>query len=246
LSVDTLIGARPATWRRAAHRLLTQAVDRAPDPLADAVDLTRRWFDRSPLAVAGERTGEGDAAAFDQLYAGSSDPWNYASSYYEHRRHRLALMTLPQERYRAAYEPGCSTGVLSELLAPRCDRLVASDLSEAAVALARQRLGAFAQVEVRRQVIPADWPDERFDLVVLADVGVYLTPGALDEVLGHVLRTLEPGGTLLAVHGRWRARNIYQTGDDVHRRLRRRGGLRRLAGYRDGALRVDAWERRSP
>jgi hypothetical protein len=64
-------------------------------------------------------------------------------------------------------------------------------------------------------------------------------------VADHAVRTLEPGGVLLAAHGRSRTPEIFQTGDAVHNRLRRRGGLRRLASYRDAALRVDVWERRA-
>ena len=243
MSVEVSVEAPSCSLRGTARRLLGGALDRAPDPLADTVDLVRRWCDRSPMASDDDGVRH-SAASFDRLYANSSDPWGYDSSYYEHRRHRLALMTLPREHYRAAYEPGCATGVLSELLAHRCDRLVSTDHSESALALARPRLAALRHVEVYRQTLPDDWPDERFDLIVLADVGVYLTPRSSDAMLGHVLRTLEPGGTLLAVHGRWRAEHIYQTGDDVHRRLRRRGGLRRVASYRDAALRIDAWERR--
>ena len=71
---------------------------------------------------------------------------------------------MPCERYRAVYEPGCATGVLSELLALRCDRLLSTDHSEAALARARPRLAAFPHVELQRQSLPNDWPDERFPL----------------------------------------------------------------------------------
>ena len=229
---------------RGLRRVLTSIVDRVPDPMADAFDQVKRWSDRSPMATIDLTDGNVDAVAFDRLYASSSDPWGYQTSYYEHRRHRLALLSLPWERFRSAFEPGCAAGVFTELLAERCDRLLATDYSEPAVALARQRLARFDHVEVRQGALPGDWPDQRLDLVVLADVGQFLTPRAIDQVTDHALRTLEPGGLLLAVHGRSRAPEIFQTGDGVHNRIRRRGGLRRMAAYRDGALRVDVWERR--
>ena len=79
------------------------------------------------------------------------------------------------------------------MLARRCDRLVSTD-HPSRLARARTRLAAFPHVEVRRQTLPQDWPDERFDLIVLADVGVYLTPGAATRCWGTCCGRWSPAG----------------------------------------------------
>ncbi len=60
-----------------------------------------------------------DRQYFVDLYASDPDPWRLATSWYERRKYALTVDALPNERYRRAFEPGCSIGVLSELLAPR-------------------------------------------------------------------------------------------------------------------------------
>ena len=50
---------------------------------------------------------------------------------------RSASRCSRRERYASAFEPGCSIGVLTAQLAPRCDRLLACDVAAAAVESAR-------------------------------------------------------------------------------------------------------------
>ena len=123
--------------------------------MADTIDLLRAWCDRSPMATR-RTAAPPPAASFDRLYATSSDPWGYDSSYYEHHRHRLALMT-PRERYRAVHEPGCATRGAQQLLARRCDRLVSTD-HPSRLARARTRLAAFPHVECAARRCPRTGP----------------------------------------------------------------------------------------
>jgi len=63
-----------------------------------------------------------DAGYFDKIYAISPDPWGFTTRWYEARKYAISLALLPREHYGDAFEPGCSVGVFTELLAPRCDR----------------------------------------------------------------------------------------------------------------------------
>lgn len=182
---------------------------------------------------------------FDQLYASSDDPWHYESNAYEARKYALTLAALPLQRYERAYEPGCSIGTLSASLAPRCGRLLCSDFAPAAVTLARERLASFPHVTVERHELPRDYPRECFDLVLLGDVCMYLSAARLDELTEEVVASLDVGGHLVAVHGHHLSPDIFQSGDQVHARIRRHPALGKLAGYRDRAFRLDIWERRS-
>ena len=123
---------------------------------------------------------------FESLYAASEDPYAVQTRWYEARKRALLLAALPQARYRSAFEPGCGIGELTLALAPRCDRLLASDFSARAVATARQRTAGLGQVEVQRQTLPDDWPLEpgadRFDLIVLSELGYFLGREAMHRV----------------------------------------------------------------
>ena len=58
-----------------------------------------------------------DPGYFRDCYAASADPWGLAERWYEARKYALSLALLPAERYGAAFEPGCSIGVLTARLA---------------------------------------------------------------------------------------------------------------------------------
>jgi len=68
-----------------------------------------------------------DAGYFRDRYVASPDPYGLAERWYEARKYAISVALLPRERYGAAFEPGCSIGVLTTMLAPRCDRLLACD-----------------------------------------------------------------------------------------------------------------------
>src|SRR6202012_159072 len=81
---------------------------------------------------------------FDEIYASAADPWGLADRWYETRKYALSVALLPRERYGRAFEPGCSIGVLSTRLAPRCGQLLACDGAADAVASARARAAGLA------------------------------------------------------------------------------------------------------
>lgn len=137
---------------------------------------------------------------FDAMYAEDDDPWGFDSAWYERRKYALTLALLPRHRYRRALEPGCSIGSLTELLAARCDELIAFDFHESSVERARRRLSDRSNVEVRQEVFPRFWPDDGGDLVVWSEVAYYLGDDGARAALDGLDRWLEPGGDLIAVH----------------------------------------------
>jgi SAM-dependent methyltransferase len=184
-----------------------------------------------------------DPSYFRDRYASSADPWGLAERWYEARKYALTVALLPRQRYGAAFEPGCSIGVLTAQLAPRCDRLLACDAVPDAVAAARSRAAGLPGVRVERLVIPGEWPPGAFDLIVLSELLYYLDDADLGQVLGLGIGSLRPGGQILAVHWRHPAPDHPRTGDEVHEDLAAHPGLARLARYRDPDFTAEVYGR---
>ncbi len=170
---------------------------------------------------------------FDGLYADSPDPYGLATRWYERRKYAVSLALLPRERYHDAFEPGCSIGVLTGMLAARCDRLLSVDAAQAAVERARAGTRALTGVRVERGSLPGDWPAGSFDLIVASELLYYFADADLDPILSLAVAALRPDGHLLAVHWRHPAPGYPRTGDNVHETLAARADLVRLAAYRD-------------
>jgi len=119
---------------------------------------------------------------FDDVYAASADPWRMAERWYEQRKYSITMAMLPDQRYRHAFEPGCSVGVLTEKLIGRCDRVTSTDISVGALDANHRRLmasGARNRVTLLRGSLDQPWPAGPFDLVVLSELCYYLQPELL-------------------------------------------------------------------
>lgn len=182
-----------------------------------------------------------DQRYFANLFDGNDDPWSFKSRWYEERKRALTLAALPQRRYARAYEPGCANGELSAGLAERCDRLLCSDGTPRAVDLARQRLADYAHVNVTEGWVPRDWPDGQFDLIVLSEIGYFLSAEALDQVAAQSRASLTPGGTVLACHWRWPIEGCELSSDMVSARLDAGLQLPLTTRIDDHDFRLDLW-----
>jgi cyclopropane fatty-acyl-phospholipid synthase-like methyltransferase len=112
---------------------------------------------------------------FEDLYTESGDPWDFETSEYECNKYRRTLEVLGERRFERALEAGASIGVFTEMLAGRCDELLAVDVSERAVVAARERLSDRGHVAVERRTLPEEMPDGPFDLIVASEILYYFT-----------------------------------------------------------------------
>jgi predicted TPR repeat methyltransferase len=184
------------------------------------------------------------SAYFDEMYAAAVDPWGFASRWYEQRKYALTLAALPEQRYATGFEPGCSIGVLSGLLAERCDLLLSSDASQDAVERAGERLAGAANVTVEQRRLPQEWPDGSYDLVVLSELLYYFDDRDLDLVLSRAVMAIGAGGTLVAAHWRHAVADYPQTGDFVHEALSHHAqGLVRVARHVEADFLLDVYTR---
>lgn len=181
---------------------------------------------------------------FDTLYGTSDDPYGLRSRWYEARKRALLLAALPQRRFRRAYEPGCGVGELTLALARRCDEVLASDMSERAVEIARGRTQGLGNVAIARHVLPGDWPGggRRFDLIVLSELGYFLDEAAMRAVAQCCEQSLDVDGTLVACDWRpdFEARALPTS--EVHAALAALG-LARIARHEEDDFLMQIWSR---
>ncbi|MBP3035713.1 bifunctional PIG-L family deacetylase/class I SAM-dependent methyltransferase [Arthrobacter sp. zg-ZUI100] len=180
---------------------------------------------------------------FEDLYRSSADPWQFESSFYEHRKRALSLAMLPRPHFASVFEPGCSIGVFTAELAARADAVQATDISERALALARRRLDGSPHVRLAQAAVPLDWPEGRFDLVVVSEIGYFLQPSELHELAERTEAALTDDGVVLLCHWRHPNEGWELTGDQVHEVFRARAGLQVLAEHCEEDFRIDVLAR---
>jgi SAM-dependent methyltransferase len=181
------------------------------------------------------------ASYFERLYTGSPDPWGFDSRAYERRKRELTLAALPRRRYDRIFEPGCSFGALTGLLAERAGSLVATDVSPRALAEARRRRLP-ENVSLRQAAIPHEWPEGSFDLIVFSELGYYLDAADLELFIEHATGSLRDDGQLVAVHWRRPVADYPGTGESVHDALAA-STLHPLASYSDEHMLLDVFAR---
>lgn len=188
-----------------------------------------------------------DREYFENLYAESRDPWGFETSEYERDKYERTLSVLAsrQRRYRRALEAGCSIGVFTAMLAPLCDELLAVDVSETALAVARERLAGFPHVRVELRRLPEDMPEGPFDLIIASEVMYYWPKDVMLLALRRFEEALAPGGSLLAVHWRKETRTYPLQGDEVHDLLLEHTRLANTATIVEPEYRLDLFEDRS-
>ncbi len=182
---------------------------------------------------------------FEDLYTTTTDPWNLATSWYERRKYGLTIASLPRERYDSGFEAGCSIGEMTQLLATRCEALLAVDCAPTAVRATRAKLRGYEHVTVARAVLPAQLPDRTFDLVVASEILYYFTAGDLERLLDGLIARLRPGGEFVAAHWRASDTSYGYDGFNVHDQLGHRGELDTAVHHEDENFVLDILRRRS-
>jgi SAM-dependent methyltransferase len=167
-------------------------------------------------ATGASRTG---AERFERIYAASPDPWDYCTSSYEREKYLATLAALPARPLGQVLEVGCSIGVFTAQLAPRCERVVGLDFSARALALARERVGELTNVQLCQASFPEQAPDGPWDAVVCSEVLYYLDREPFEQAERWLAAQLRSGACVVAVSWRGAGADEPQRGDDVHDRL---------------------------
>ncbi|MEO8072393.1 MAG: SAM-dependent methyltransferase [Acidobacteriota bacterium] len=182
---------------------------------------------------------------FEKVYAANDDPWDFQTSEYEAEKYQTTLAALPRENYKNAFEIGCSIGVLTEQLAKRCDALLSVDVSEKALAQAKERCRNLSNIRFQKMLFPDEFPDEKFDLILISEVGYYLSPSDWEKAMKKVYSQLTENGQVTLVHWTPFVHDYPQTGDEIHDSFTKFAEykLRKLSGKKADKYRLDVWEK---
>jgi len=137
---------------------------------------------------------------FCDLYARDADPWKFASSDYERYKYEATLNALPMDRYARGLEVGCSIGVFTSMLAPRCESLVAIDPAERALEEARLRCAPHRNIAFATMQTPGEWPAGTFDLIVLSEVLYFFGRPLIRQLAERIEGSLRNPSHVLLVH----------------------------------------------
>jgi SAM-dependent methyltransferase len=135
---------------------------------------------------------------FEEKYQADIDPWRFKTSEYERDKYQATLGSLTKDRYPAALEVGCSIGVLTKLLSPRCVSLLAVDSSPTAVEAAKSV--SAPNVVFRVANLPAEFPKGKFDLIVLSEILYYFDKSDLARVAQSCIDSISQDGEIVLCH----------------------------------------------
>jgi SAM-dependent methyltransferase len=149
---------------------------------------------------------------FRAMYEADPDPWKFESSEYERRKYQATIEALPNRMPARVFEAGCSIGVLTQMLAPIAGHLLAVDVDERTLDRARARCAEFDNVEFRRSVLPGDWPEGQFDLMLFSEVLYFLSRDDVECTARLALESLSADGAMVLVN--WTGPTNYPCGGD--------------------------------
>lgn len=133
-------------------------------------------------------------------YAEDPDPWRFKTSDYEKAKYAATLAALPKPHYVNGVEVGCSIGVLTRQLATRSDAMLGLDVVPSALDTARETCADRPNARFALCAAPGEWPEGRFDLIVLSEVVYFFDKTDLARLVARVEGALVPGGDVVLVH----------------------------------------------
>jgi SAM-dependent methyltransferase len=140
---------------------------------------------------------------FERLFLEHGDIWEYATSPYEQKKYaetlRLILRFAP--RRESILELGCAVGVFSRMVSEHFERVVASDFSREAIALARKRCTDVQNVSFVQSYMQTLRLRHSFDVIVCAECLYYVLENETTAILELFESHLKPDGIIVLVYG---------------------------------------------
>ncbi len=129
----------------------------------------------------------------------ADDPWRLDNNPFEVERHvHMLRLSLADGSVTNALEVGCASGAFTQKLAPHCHRLTVVDVMPEAIARTRERLRDPSNTTWIVADIQHMSTQEKFDLIVAAEVFYYLRTAAdVRAAIRNLARMLAPTGQLV-------------------------------------------------
>jgi SAM-dependent methyltransferase len=230
--------------RAAAHRS-RRALIRARESMIFAVP--DRWRGRVAAALPPRLVPPEMRPGFFDHFFDDGDPFGFDINPEERLKFQRTLEVCGQGDLGRVLELGCAVGSFTEILAPRASEVLAVDVSQAAVDQVARRLRDHPNVRAQAMSIPAEFPDETFDLVVASDVLYYLSVEDLERCVARIEASLSEGAAFVGVHYVPRMGSVLN-GDEAHDILAAHTSLRHVLAERTEfgpgrTYRVDRFEK---
>lgn len=229
----------------AGGRRSRQALIRAREAMIFAVP--DRWRGRVAEVLPERLVPPEMRPGFFDHFFDDGDPFGFDRNPEERLKFARTLEVCGDGPWGHVLEIGCAVGTFTEVLADHASDVLAIDVSQAAVDQVARRLRDRPHVRTRAMDIPAEFPDETFDLVVASDVLYYLSVDELRRCAAAVESSLSDGGAFVAVHYVPRMGSVLN-GDEAHDLLADQTTLRHVLAERTEfgpgrTYRVDRFER---
>jgi hypothetical protein len=181
----------------------------------------------------------------NDLYALAEDPWHMRSGWLAERRRDLMVASLNHARYGNTFVPGCGSGEVIPTLARRTERILAADDNRQALAEARARTMHLSNVQIDYLQLPTEWPvEQRFDLIVLSEMGYLMDLAAWATLAEAVRGSLTADATVIACHRNHHSARRYLSTETLHGTLDSILGLTRQTRVVDADFAIDVWTNR--
>jgi tRNA(Leu) C34 or U34 (ribose-2'-O)-methylase TrmL len=94
-------------------------------------------------------------------------------------------------------------------------------------------------------VVPDEFPDENFDLIIVSEVGYYLSAADWKRAGAQIISRLDLSGVVVMVHWTHFVADYPQTGDAVHDSFAELSArkLKHLNAKRTDDYRLDVWKK---
>ena len=171
-----------------------------------------------------------------------TDPWESEDRAFEVRKLALTMACLPRIRYCSGFEAARSVGVLTELLAVRCNRLTSSDISPYSGHATQTRSGYDGASLIEEQSIREQWPSGEFDLVFFNEIAVLFREKEIGPLMACVLASTRQGAHVVGVHRRGLA-NHPLSAERTHQMIGESEHLVTVAHHSEEDVLLDIWER---
>ena len=184
---------------------------------------------------------------FEHLYSSNPDPWNFIESVYEKSKYQKIDSFLGRRKFENALEIGCSIGVHTKLLAAHCEKLLAVDISERAIAIAKQANSDLPNVVFHILDILKDFPHGPFDFIAMCEVGYYFNKEALLSLFNKISENLSKTGMFLMVHWTSFVQDNPLSGRQVNQifsKFNSEGNqFKKVSSYRHDSYELVLWEK---